>query len=61
MSNTKQKKKTVYKRLNIPFHKELYEALRVSAERENRSLTSQIIEILETHSGTKKGSEGKQS
>lgn len=60
MSNTKPKKKTVHKRLNIPLHKELYEELNRKADRENRSLTSQIIEILEIHTGLKNGSEGKQ-
>ena len=53
MKATKSKKKTAFKRINIPFHKELYEKLTKIAEHENRSVTSQIIEILERETGLK--------
>ena len=46
-NTTKPKKKTAYKKLNIPFSKELYTSLKEKADKENRSLTSQIVDILE--------------
>jgi hypothetical protein len=49
-NTTKPKKKTAYKKLNIPFSKELYTSLKEMAERENRSMTSQIVYILERNS-----------
>lgn len=44
---SKKPKREVYKKLNIPFTKELYEKLERRAEKDLRSLTQEIIFLLE--------------
>lgn len=49
-----KKKSQAYKKLNVPFTKDLYEKLHRIADSEHRSLTGQIVWILENFAEGKK-------